>query len=740
MKKWKYGLLMLLILCTLSMVPAGATEATGAIEAQTEAQTEIQTEAQAEEDERSSGNYNSKKTFGIDKELDGLAGDAKYLGSAYRQNYHLDLEKTGISDLADAAANGLANGLFSALQMFSMLVCSMVYFCLEFSLADTIAKFITELQRGLIGGVYKELWLFAIAIMGASIIGKLFKKELAEVFKDFIMVIFVTILSIMLMTHSDTVLTASTNITKSASNAIFTGLDNATGVTNGDSYARVAAGSLWADMIHVPWLSLEFGSVDVSEEVVETILSLEPGSADRKDVVKDMTKETGCFGKSRAWGRLGMLLCYSIPALLKGVTFIAIGLLQFLGQFLALFILLLAFVVLILAIVPHYGPSILQLWLGKFTDIHLSMIILSFLMAFLIWINKVVYGLSGDLGWLICLVIQAVACILLFLNYRTILFMLLNPRNGMSEMNRMIRRLNRQGGYPGGGGGFRPFRPRSRGRGRSTHDEYEEDFYDEDYEEYDAYEQDYDQGEYHGSGAGSDREDYYDRQAREYSQFMGQNDAQPRYANGEADYQNADLSRNDIDDIPNTPDMPESQPDYAAIRNAPTQQELYHLFDDEPSNETVSNVDIDTAAQEDYESWPREELGVGGNTSHDTVMDMASDSIVDGTDNSVIYNNEADIGGVESAEGQVLRAQEELNLEANQSPHPELEERVITNATEIVEKQERHSARDIQEVKEASQKLEEAMLPDELQGLEAYQDDISMDELAEARDEQEYME
>lgn len=592
-KQWLQAFLVMIMLCML-LTPSVV------LATDTTAQTETSVSTEAEEDDGAISAYDNQKTFGISDELDGLSGNAKYVGSKYRQNYHLDLEKTGITEMLESGINMLANVVFGIYQFLATVTCSIVYFCLDFSFAELIAGFITKLQSSLIGGVFKQLWYLSVVAMGFSLVGNMLKREFAEIFKNFAMVVGITILSLLLVSHTETILTASTNITKSASTAIFTGLDTATGMSEGGSYAAVAAGALWSDMIHEPWLTLEFGSLDPDSEVVDEILSLQKGSKDRKEIVKDLNKETGCFDKSRGVDRLSMLLCYSIPFLMKMVVFIAISLLQVVGQVLAVFIMLLAFIVLLLAIIPRYGPGIISTWLEKFLDVHLSMLILSFLMALLIWINKLAYSLAGTIGWFIALVLQAVICVVLFMNYKTILFMLMHPRDGMSDINRMMRRMNGPGGGRRHSGGWEDEEdyPRRRRRGgRYEDDDYEDGYDDEEYEERDA----------DDSGA----EPYDDRSDRGYNRGNpsyrrprpgeSRNDRTGQRRGNGAEGYDTQPSETLQEPVVNGADMLADTPDYAAIRNAPTRQELYDMFvnpqntkKDADNTSTTGSVDGET--------------------------------------------------------------------------------------------------------------------------------------------------
>lgn len=575
---------LLVLGCFLFPATVYATEP----ETQTQTQTEAVTEPQTETEGKQGGGYNSKQTFGIDTELDGLSGNAKYLGSQYRDNYKLDLEKTGITEILDAGLNAVANMLFSAIRMIGMGLITFIYFCLDFNFADAFSRFLTGIQSSLFSGVYEQLWLLAVMILAGFILMKLVKRDLAGILTDFFMVIFVSVLSMAMIHNSATILTASTDLTKNISSGIFQGLDNATqGEQNNKSYAQNAAGALWVDLVHMPWLTMEFGDAQVDEEMVEKILSLEPGSSDRKDIVEDLNEETGCFDKSRGIDRLGMLLCYLVPFLLKLVVLAAISAMQMLGQFLAVFVILLATFVLILALVPSYGIDVIRKWLDKFVDVHLSMMILSFLLALMLWLNKVLFTYAGTFGWFITLLIQSVLCLILALNFKTILHLLLHPRDGMQDVQRMLRMMARQNRQGQGGGDY--YSPPYEDRGNPSQGQGE------------TYgggqESSYGQGTgygpgYYGQGESYDQEAYY-------GHTSGYRDIPP-YDMGDQGYSDGDGTQPQASYYrpPQPPPYMDARyaQDYGAVRRAPTQQEIYDLYQDAPDAEIIVEENQDPAA------------------------------------------------------------------------------------------------------------------------------------------------
>ena len=71
----------------------------------------------------------------ISDELDDLEGDGKYVGSEYRNNYQLDVEKLGVTEVAEKALNALANIVFSVISCLWFLTVAIFYHALSFDLA-----------------------------------------------------------------------------------------------------------------------------------------------------------------------------------------------------------------------------------------------------------------------------------------------------------------------------------------------------------------------------------------------------------------------------------------------------------------------------------------------------------------------------------------------------------------------------------------------------------------------------
>lgn len=104
----------------------------------------------------------------ISDELDDLEGDGKYVGSEYRNNYQLDVEKLGVTEVAEKALNALANIVFSVISCLGFLTVAIFYHALSFDLAALLQPQIDSIQLALHDSVFTPL--LQVALMGAIVL------------------------------------------------------------------------------------------------------------------------------------------------------------------------------------------------------------------------------------------------------------------------------------------------------------------------------------------------------------------------------------------------------------------------------------------------------------------------------------------------------------------------------------------------------------------------------------------
>ena len=399
--------------------------------------TEVEIEISEEENERSGSGSNfdngfkSKDAFGIGGEFDNLGGDGKYLSSNYRNNYSLDIVEN--LNYSSNLFNSMAGMLFSIVKNVGFLTCSAVYHALNFNLTELLAEELSYIQKSMVEGIFNPLWQLSFIAVGIVAIKKILKRNLRGVFEDIARVVMIIILSVVVSNYSVELLTFSGNVTKSISATIFTALEDSVGIHEDDSYAVVVTANIWNNLVHIPWKTFEFGVDNYTEEDVIKILYTEPDSKARKKVVKEYNKIEGnkAFVKGRGAGRIGDIIIYLIPFFIKCVLFILLAILNIVLQFLAIVVMILAVVVLFMCLMPFFGFKVINTWLEKFMEVHLSMFIVSLFTALVLWIDRVMFRYIGEMGWLVVIVIQSIICVVLFLCRDKIMQIFLRPKRSL---------------------------------------------------------------------------------------------------------------------------------------------------------------------------------------------------------------------------------------------------------------------------------------------------------------------
>ena len=166
----------------------------------------------------------ASKTVGITDEFDGLEGDGKYFSQEYRDNYQLDIEKLGIKDAGYGMLNAISNGIFSAITFVGLASISVFYYALDFDIAALLEPMISSIQSSIRLNVF--LPIFQLILVGAFILAiiRFARRDFSGLMGQFGKVIFVLLMSVLLVHDSATFLSYTSNITKSLSVQIMTGV------------------------------------------------------------------------------------------------------------------------------------------------------------------------------------------------------------------------------------------------------------------------------------------------------------------------------------------------------------------------------------------------------------------------------------------------------------------------------------------------------------------------------------
>lgn len=398
--------------------------------------------------------YASSESIGSVESFNHLNGEQKYLGEQYRDNYSLDMETASLSDgileylgnQIQVALNALANVLFKLELWLSYLTVTVFYMCFNLNLAELFGNQVNVIQQALNDSIFRPLFLIGCAAAFCVLIGRLLKRDMAGAIGQLAKIIFIVMISILVVVESDTMLTACNNITKEISLEILTGVNTANGYSqNVSDFAAESAGVLWRNLVHEPWLSMEFGSKSLIQDgEVEKILSLAPDSEERKELVEQ--NERGCFAFSRAGDRLAFTFFYLIPCVVKCVVYILIAFVQLVFQLLSIVYTFMAPLVLIISLFPSY-EGILGSWFRKIIETQISILIISLIIGILIKFDEMIFdwAAQNQYGWMVALIVQIAISAALFMNRNKLLTALSHVQRGVSNPRYLRNRLRLAG-------------------------------------------------------------------------------------------------------------------------------------------------------------------------------------------------------------------------------------------------------------------------------------------------------
>lgn len=339
-------------------------------------------------------------------DFNNLTGEAGYIQNKYDACYTLDIEETGLFDTGYSIINSFANMLFSFIKWLGRATTSLFYFCMTLDIAELFQDEINTIQEALNSGIFQPLFVLAFCFTALVLLKKFMKRDLIGAYGQIAKVIFLVVLSIFVVRDSSTVLSYATGITKSISTAALTGVNNQSSTGN---FGADSAGVLWINLIHQPWITIQFGS---DQGIEEEITKFMDPNADRDELVKKYMEVEGrsAFNKKRAGGKVGFMFLYLIPFLMKCVIYIVISMIQLVFQLLGVFYILLAPVILILSMIPGYD-GLLGSWVRKILESQLSILVMTFLMGLLIKFDGLLYAKASEFGWLVVMMIQVVVAI-----------------------------------------------------------------------------------------------------------------------------------------------------------------------------------------------------------------------------------------------------------------------------------------------------------------------------------------
>lgn len=350
-----------------------------------------------------------------------IQGDGKYIGKNY--TYHLDMEKVGITGKLFELMNKIENMFFGLEVMIAKVAIYVFYYCMCFDAAQVLSGQLYAVQSILHTAIFEPLMYVVLGLTAIKLVSRILKKNFVGILSDCSYVVMMMVLSVFVIHYSDAIVSNATSISKSVGLEAMVGLNNTLTGENGssenagylDNYAASAAGVLWENMVHRPWLELEFDGTEPDLGLVAELMA-NKSIEERAEIVKE--SEIDSFKKESAGNDIGTIIMYLIPLGIKSAIYIVLAAIQIFFQVLAVFFVILAPVILILSMIPGYDFMIIEIWMKKILEFEIGIIISTMMIAFLVFLDN--YMFSLDYGWFMCYVLQIITAVSLYLGRKHI--------------------------------------------------------------------------------------------------------------------------------------------------------------------------------------------------------------------------------------------------------------------------------------------------------------------------------
>lgn len=335
----------------------------------------------------------------------------------YKDNYSLDMEKTGIFDgLIGKGFNALANGIFALQVLFVKVLNILIFYTFELSIFDIFKDAINTITGNLQESIFNQFMYLAIALSCLMYIVKLVKSQRTQVWTGILKTVIVAGLAFAFFRNPVVILDSTDKISKSISQVTLDGVFKATNDGHASSSATEAmATNLWVMFVHKPWECYEFGNVTYAESKEDDILTKEPESDERQKVVDDIAKDGVYFKSKMGFSRLPLSIVYFIVFLVLAVVVGGLCVLTIGYQFLMMLFALFAPIVFVIALIPSFGFNTLKNWSTKVLGYASMKIVMSLILAIVFSFMLSCYQLTGTYGLLVVALIQATILIIVWI-------------------------------------------------------------------------------------------------------------------------------------------------------------------------------------------------------------------------------------------------------------------------------------------------------------------------------------
>ncbi len=365
----------------------------------------------------------------------------------YRDNYSLDTIDGSMFSLSDTFQNGLnsfANVLFQVQVVFAYMLITVFYYSFELDIYGMLSEVVNTFMHEMKTSIFDELSLIAILILGLFFIVKVIQNQKTQVWVAIIQTALIVAIALYFFNNPMQILKQVDNGSKAISKSVLAGTFKANNSgASPESAVMAAVDNIWSAYVHQPWQMLEFGNMDMAKREENKILSLPPGSKERKEYIKKLAEDEKHFTPDWGVKRLGLQIAYAIPLILIFVVIAIMCFFMISYQVLTILFTLLGAFVLVMALIPFFGVKILQNWAAKIIGFALIKVIICFCIGVMLAFMTAIFKLSDQYGWILTLLLVVIIVLSIIWKREALLELFtlirLTPQNP-SMINKQLRK------------------------------------------------------------------------------------------------------------------------------------------------------------------------------------------------------------------------------------------------------------------------------------------------------------
>jgi ABC-type multidrug transport system fused ATPase/permease subunit len=385
---------------------------------------------------------------GLTPDLDEAAtnsGDANFI--KYRDNYSLDTEKISFfKNPMSTTFDGAANGLFAMQKGLATVQIYLFQIALESNILDLLEEFINPFIDSMRNYIFEGFSLFFISICALVLLLKLAANRQTQAVSGLLQILLIVTLAFIFYNHPVDMMKAAGDLTEGVSDAVMEGPYNAiNGESSDASMEGKVSALIWNLMVHKPWQTAEFGSIEKAREYEGDILKLKPESDERKELIEKLAKEEGLFSKSltHQLERVFTLLVLGVMNLLIFLFLTAFCVLIVGYQFLILVYMLLGVFIFLLALIPYFSIELVKRWALRILSACGTKILLAFFLSLLLVFMDAMYKFTDTQGLLFTLFMIIVIIAMIYIKRKEIVGLFTGFRAGNMTVPAAYQTMNR---------------------------------------------------------------------------------------------------------------------------------------------------------------------------------------------------------------------------------------------------------------------------------------------------------